>query len=228
MPEKSHSIAKRKRIQSAVSPIIGVVLAGGLSRRFDGLEKALQPLAGQPLIERVIDRARPQVHEIVVSTNGDPSRFSRITDAAVVVDDLGGHQGPLAGLAACLSWLVESRPNVRWVATFPVDSPFFPDDLVASLSEAALSKQVPAFAVSGGRAHPVFCLWPADMESEVRRYLAQSRRSPLADFMTAQGAIPVPFQAGPPDPFFNINTMADLLRAEDLIGNAESRSRGQD
>jgi molybdopterin-guanine dinucleotide biosynthesis protein A len=196
--------------------IVGVVLAGGRSRRFQGADKSLQTLAGRPLIQRVIARARPQVDELVISTNGDGSRFSEIAGVAVVVDDMKGHQGPLAGLAACLAWLVEERPQTRWVATFPVDGPFFPGNLVASLSVKAMAKRVPAIAASGGRVHPVFGLWPVGIEPELRRYLVKGKRSPLAEFIRAQKGIEVPFPPSSPDPFFNINTEEDLIRAESL------------
>ena len=196
--------------------IVGVVLAGGRSRRFKGADKSLQTLAGRPLIQTVIERARPQVDELVISTNGDASRFSEIADAAVVADDMKGHQGPLAGLAACLSWLAEERPETNWVATFPVDCPFFPGNLVASLAVEALAENVPAIVVSGGRVHPVFGLWPIGIEPVLRRYLVNGKRSPLVDFIRSQKGIEVAFAPGSPDPFFNINTEEDLIRAESM------------
>jgi len=204
--------------------IVGVVLAGGRSRRFEGADKALQTLAGRPLIQRVIDRARPQVDELVISTNGDRSRFPEIADAAIVADDMKGHQGPLAGLAACLSWLAEERPEMRWVATFPVDCPFFPANLVASLAAAAAARNVPAIAASGGRVHPVFGLWPTAIEPALRRYLVRGKRRPLVEFIAAQGGIEVPFAPRSPDPFFNINTGEDLIRAERMCREAERGS----
>ena len=127
-----------------------------------------------------------------------------------------GHQGPLAGLAACLSWLAQERPDIGWVATFPVDGPFFPGNLVASLAAEALPKGVPAFAASGGRMHPVFGLWPISIESELRGYLVKGRRSSLVDFIRSQEGIEVAFAPISPDPFFNINTETDLIRAENL------------
>ena len=207
--------------ENAGIPVVGVVLAGGRSHRFKGADKSLEILAGRPLIERVLDKARPQVDELVISANGDPSRFSDITAAVVVVDDMTGHQGPLAGLAACLSWLAEERPEVRWIATFPVDGPFFPGHLVASLSAEALPKGVPAFASSGGRAHPVFGLWPIGIEPELRRYLVKGKRTSLVDFIKSQDGIEVTFAESFPDPFFNINTELDLSRAEALCREAE-------
>lgn len=191
-----------------------------------GADKALQTLAGQPLIKRVIDRASTQVHEIIISANGDPSRFSNITDATVIVDDTGGYEGPLAGLAACLSWLTDNRPNIRWVATFPVDCPFFPKNLVSSLLAAAERDRVPAFATSGGRSHPVFSLWPRGMEPALRQYLVKGKRSSLAEFIKSQKGREVAFEPSSPDPFFNINTRSELLQAENLVRSTYSVGGG--
>lgn len=214
--------------QKTAPRVVGVVLAGGRSRRFNGPDKALQTLAGQPLIERVIKRAKSQVQELVISTNGDPTRFSQFTNATVVIDDMKCHQGPLAGLAASLCWLADMRPNIRWVATFPVDGPFFPENLVTTLSASALPKGVPAFATSGGRMHPVFALWPVSIEADLRGYLAKGKRIPLVDFIRSQGGVEVAFAQSSPDPFFNINTQADLARAENLCRESVRGVRGQD
>jgi molybdopterin-guanine dinucleotide biosynthesis protein A len=54
----------------------GVVLAGGKSSRMDGTDKALMRLAGQPLLAHVIARLAPQVSDLIVSANGDLSRFA--------------------------------------------------------------------------------------------------------------------------------------------------------
>jgi len=210
----SKTIANRTQPKKADIHVAGVVLAGGRSRRFKGAEKALQILAGRSLIQRVIGRARPQVDNLVISTNGDPSRFPKYANSVVVIDDMEGYQGPLAGLAACISWLTKDRPKTRWVATFPVDSPFFPKNLVASLCAEALTKGVPAFVVSGGRVHPVFGLWPVSIEPELRRYLVKRKRSSMADFIRSQDGIEVVLATSSPDPFFNINTEEDLILAE--------------
>ncbi|MBL4877196.1 MAG: NTP transferase domain-containing protein [Cohaesibacteraceae bacterium] len=42
--------------------IVGVIIAGGLSRRMKGQDKCLLPLANKPLINHAIDRLAPQFH----------------------------------------------------------------------------------------------------------------------------------------------------------------------
>ena len=56
--------------------IVGLLLAGGQSRRMGGGDKALRVIGGVPLLERVIERMRPQVETLVLNANGDPARFA--------------------------------------------------------------------------------------------------------------------------------------------------------
>ena len=41
--------------------IVGVVLAGGQSRRMGGGDKCLRPLAGKPILAHIVERVRPHL-----------------------------------------------------------------------------------------------------------------------------------------------------------------------
>jgi len=86
---------------STLPPTLGVVLAGGLSRRMGGADKPLLTLGGLTLLEHVAQRLAPQCHSLILNANGDPSRFER-TSIPVVPDSLSGRPGPLAGILAGL------------------------------------------------------------------------------------------------------------------------------
>ena len=90
------------REMTAPVDIVGLVLAGGQSRRMGGADKALTMLGGQTLLERAIARARPQVSELLVNANGDPSRFERF-GIPVIADRMTGFLGPLAGILTGLA-----------------------------------------------------------------------------------------------------------------------------
>lgn len=55
---------------------VGILLAGGKSSRMGGGDKCLLPLAGRPILAHVIERLKPQVAELIISANGEPTRFS--------------------------------------------------------------------------------------------------------------------------------------------------------
>ena len=61
--------------------VVGVLLAGGQSRRMGGGDKCLRPLGGSTIIDHVLDRLRPQVGPLLLNANGEPARFA--SDAEV-------------------------------------------------------------------------------------------------------------------------------------------------
>ncbi len=65
---------------------LGLLLAGGLSRRMGGGDKALLTLAGRPMLAHAIDRLAPQCAALAINANGDASRFSGF-GLPVVADD---------------------------------------------------------------------------------------------------------------------------------------------
>src|SRR4029077_20505233 len=107
---------------------------GGQPRRRGGGGKALRLLAGRTLLDRVIDRVQPQVAQLVLNANGDPSRFARF-GLPVVADSIADFAGPLAGILAGLDWTAANRPDCPLVVSLATDAPFLPKDLVARLVE---------------------------------------------------------------------------------------------
>lgn len=200
------------------APVVGVVLAGGLSRRMGGGDKALLPLAGASMLARVLARLAPQVDTVVINANGDAARFAAF-GLAVVPDTEPGFPGPLAGVLAGMRWAASRTPPSTDVLTVPADAPFLPLDLHRKLAAGRAAHGTPiALARSGGRLHPVIGLWPVSLAPDLAASLAGGGRK-VADWAEAQGAAPVDFPlmafpGGPVDPFFNANTPAELEAAE--------------
>src|ERR1700740_3242858 len=94
-----------------------------------GGDKALRLLGGIPLLERVIERLRPQVDALVLNANGDPARFPRFALPGAA-DSVTGFAGPLAGVLAGLDWTASHRPDCPYVVSVATDAPFLPADLV--------------------------------------------------------------------------------------------------
>jgi molybdopterin-guanine dinucleotide biosynthesis protein A len=145
----------------------GMIVAAG-----DG---CLVPLAGRPLLDHVIERARPQVCSLAICARGDPSRFARPGVAAVAAP----RAGQLAAVLAGLDWTAAHSRETPWLATFAADAPVFTADLVERLGQgvgdagadmawAVVGER--AAPVFGERAAPVFGLWPV----RLRRALAKA------------------------------------------------------
>ncbi len=216
---------------------IGVLLAGGQSRRMGGGDKGLAMLAGKPMMQHVIDRLVPQCRTLVINANGDPKRFAAFP-YPVIADTITGNVGPLAGVLAGMRWAAANAPSAKWVVTVSTDAPFLPDDLVARLLGGIESNTEPAqivLAESDGNLHPVIGLWPVALADDLDRHLQAGVRKVLA-WTDRHGTAAVSF--GPlmlgdrtVDPFFNVNTPEDMAAAAELLTsgrpNAVARNERQ-
>ena len=202
--------------------VAGVILAGGLARRMGGGDKGLRALAGRPILTHVIERAAPQVEALVLNANGDPERFAAF-GLPVAADGIEGFAGPLAGVLAGLDWAATEAPEAAWLASFPCDAPFLPEDLVARLLAAVEAEGADmACAASEGRDHPVIGLWPLRLRAALRRALVEEEVRKV-DVWTARYRLArVAFDAlalpgGSVDPFFNANRPDDIDEAARLL-----------
>ena len=215
-------------MQTALPPndVVGLVLAGGLSRRMGGGDKALHLLGGKPMLGHVIARLRPQVGLLVLSANGDPARFAQF-GLPVVADTIPGFAGPLAGVLAGMHWARRQVPGARWIVSAAADTPFFPTDLVSKFVTAAAAKfNRVVLASSEDGTHPVFGLWPVALADDLERALTAGTRKILA-WTDSHDTVLVTFahfQAGDRavDPFFNANRPQDLAEAEAILKQMRS------
>ncbi|MGG7645163.1 molybdenum cofactor guanylyltransferase MobA [Rhodovulum sp. YNF3179] len=202
-----------------MTDIPGVILAGGLSSRMGGGDKGLRALHGRSLLGRVIDRMAPQVGEIALNANGDPARFAEY-GLPVIPDSVAGYPGPLAGVLAGLDWA--AGRGAEAIVTAAADTPFFPRDLVRGLQAAASADGVSlALAATPDPArglvrHPTFGLWPVALREDLRAALDAGVRK-VVQWTDRHGAATAVFATEPYDPFFNVNTPADMDRAEALL-----------
>ncbi len=197
--------------------VAGLLLAGGQSRRMGGGDKTLQLLGGMALLDRVIERLQPQVDALVLNANGDPARFARF-GLPVVSDSVPGFAGPLAGVLAGLDWAAAHRPDCPYVASVATDAPFLPGDLVARLAaELDAAHADLACAASGGRAHPVFGLWPVRLREDLRRAVAEEGLRKVDLWTARHRLVTASFADQPVDPFFNANRPEDLDTAAALL-----------
>ena len=197
--------------------VVGLLLAGGQSRRMGGGDKALRLLGGVSLLERVIGRLRPQVEALVLNANGDPARFAQFS-LPVVADSVADFAGPLAGVLAGLDWTAIHRPDCPFITSAATDAPFLPTDLVAKLAAELQAAQADlACASSGGRAHPVFGLWPVQLREDLRRAVVEEGVRKVDEWTARYRLVTVPFADRPVDPFFNANRPEDLTAAAGLL-----------
>ncbi|MCB8874200.1 molybdenum cofactor guanylyltransferase MobA [Acidisoma silvae] len=208
---------------SDVAATAAIILAGGRGVRMGGALKARLPLAGQPLLTHVLARLAPQTGAIAISAN-DLAVGQLALGFPLLADAHDDRRGPLAGILAGMAWA--GALGCRWLVSLPVDSPFVPTDLIAILLEGAVEARV-VIARSAGQAHPTAALWDISLHDDLAAVVAAGADLSVRRFYEAYSHafrdFPVAgVPAGAMDPFFNINTPADLALAEDAIAAREN------
>lgn len=201
----------------AIAPaeITGLVLAGGRGSRMGGVDKGLQTFNGEPLALHAVRRLGAQVGQVMINANRNLAAYETF-GVPVRADSLADYPGPLAGFLTGLAHCA-----TPFVLTVPCDTPFFPLDLAARLSEALAAADAEIAMVSapdsegdGGpalRPQPVFCLLRTSLRDSLQRFTDAGHRKVQA--WTAQHrTVLVPFDrpGDSPDAFFNANTLAEL------------------
>ncbi len=195
------------------SSLAGLILAGGKSRRMNLFDKSQKKLCNETLLERQIKKVSKQLDTIIINSNSNYIK-KQYKKFPVLEDLIPGNLGPLAGIYTGLEWLQRKNKDVKWLFTFPIDSPFFPDDIVETFLKNYTDEKI-IIAKSGFNIHPVFAMWHIDimkgLESSLRKKILK------IDVFTKKFKFKVVnFPIFDYDPFFNINNELDLLNAEKI------------
>ena len=202
----------------------GFVLAGGRSTRM-GSDKALIQFAGAPLIQHAISILNDAgLKSRIAGARTDPSAF------APVIPDNPTHSnlGPLSGICSALR-----ASHFQRAIFLPVDLPLIPHSLISYMLHHAIVIESAITVVSLAGFIQTF---PAVIDRaavpSLQASLQSNDRKTLTAFKAAANALARPFsvlplellvQSGqvehpagipPASWFININTRADLARAE--------------
>jgi molybdopterin-guanine dinucleotide biosynthesis protein A len=207
----------------------GFVLAGGQSSRM-GRDKALVELGGQPLVARPLNILRQAgLSATIAGARSALSRFAPVIDDAGALS--GSPSGPLSGICAALESM-----QAEFAVFLSVDMPLLPSSLVAYLLDRArITGAVAVVASVNGFAQTFPAVVRKAALSALRVELSCGKGGCLHAFREAAAQLNLPFttltvenlvQAGqvehpsglpPAFWFLNVNTPADLERAESWL-----------
>ena len=195
--------------------ILGAILAGGQSKRM-GKDKIFLELNNKKLIEHTIDKVKKYLKEVIIITNQDNEFFSK-NNLTTVKDCIEGQLGPLVGILTAMKWAKENLNKCSWIATFPCDTPFFPESIIKSFIEESKKKEsLILCASSHGRKHNIFGLWSLDLYDKLKDDLINKKVRKVQDWTEKNKIKNLEFKFKDYDPFFNINTEEDLEFAKKL------------
>ena len=195
--------------------ILGAILAGGQSKRM-GKDKLFLEFNNKKLIEHTLDKVKKYLKKIIIITNQDNEFFSK-NNLTIVKDCIEGQLGPLVGILTAMKWAKENLNKCSWIATFPCDTPFFPESIIKSFIEESEKKEsLILCASSHGRKHNIFGLWSLDLYDKLKDDLINKKARKVQDWTEKNKIKNLEFKFIGYDPFFNINTEEDLAFAKKL------------
>ena len=195
--------------------ILGVILAGGKSKRF-GDDKSIAKLGDKTLLDHSIEKIEKDFQEILIVTNKDTIISSK-KNIFSTKDLIDGHLGPLVGVLSAMAWAQENKKKYDWVATFPCDTPFFDINLTNKLKLKTnnTSKKL-IFLNSKKKRHNIFGVWSIDLIEILENDLKKNFRK-VEIWADKIGYESININIEKFDKFLNINTKKDFEKAKKNI-----------
>jgi molybdopterin-guanine dinucleotide biosynthesis protein A len=197
-------------MNTKITDITGLILAGGRGSRMGGVDKGLQHHLGIPLALFALRRLAPQVGKLMINANRNLAAYEAM-GVPVWPDEVPDYAGPLAGMLAGLA-----HCETPYLATVPCDTPNFPLDLVERLMrglDEGDGDMAMAFTREDGapRRQPVFSLMKVAVQTSLKAYV-KSGQANAGFWAGQQRCAQVVFEDA--SAFFNANTPADLAQLQ--------------
>ena len=195
--------------------ILGIILAGGKSSRF-GEDKSTAKLGNKTLLDHTVNKIENEFNEILVISNNKDFNFKN-NKIHVVGDFIEGQLGPLVGILTAMKWVIKSKKNYKWIASFPCDTPFFDIKLITELKIKVkeTSKKL-IFLNSNKKRHNIFGLWSMDLIEILEKDIKNSFRK-VELWADKIGYENININEEKFDKFLNINTKKDLEKAKENL-----------
>jgi len=195
--------------------ILAAILAGGRSKRM-GKDKLFLKLNDKTLIEHTTKKVKKYLNELIIITDKKNDFFIE-NNLITVKDCIPGNLGPLVGILTAMKWAKENSSKFSWVASFPCDTPFFPESIISKfIDESKKKESLLLCASSHGRKHNIFGLWSLDLYDKLYNDLVNKKIRKVEDWTKTNNIKNLDFEFKNYDPFFNINTVKDLEFAKKL------------
>ena len=197
----------RSRVHKTCS---GIILAGGLNKRFSGREKAFITIGGKRIMDRLYELFRNMFAKIIIVTN-DPVKY--LEWDAHIVTDIFPIRSSLCGIHAGLTYT--QTPHAFITAC---DAPFLQKDVVEKILEGLsddIDVVIPKTAAGMEplcAAYSIRCLETIDRQLKsdklkIQMFFRKMRVRRISEQTLRRVD---PHLAS----FFNVNSPSDLVRAE--------------
>ncbi|MDA9199761.1 molybdenum cofactor guanylyltransferase [Candidatus Pelagibacter sp.] len=196
--------------------VLGVVLAGGKSQRF-GEDKSQVKLGDKILIDYILSEIIDEFNEVLVVSNN--SINFRKSKKISLIQDFKKDLGPLGGVLTAMKWVKDNNKDYQWISTFPVDTPFFKNQILKDFLKNINQDEDKLFFIkSNNTRHNIFGIWSIDLIDKLEEDLVRGERK-VEFWANSVGVKNIEMEFDNKDPFFNINTKEDLKKAIEILEN---------
>ena len=192
--------------------ILGVVLAGGKSKRF-GEDKSTIKLNDKTLIEHTLDKIKSKLNKIIIVSN------DKVLKNYITINDcIDGQLGPLVGVLSAMKWIKDNNYSYNWIITFPCDTPFFNISIIDKFVEVSkLNDSLLYFVKSEEKRHNIFGLWSLKLIETLETDIVKNNHRKVEKWADKIGVKTINIPYKEVDPFFNINTKDDFKEAKKIL-----------
>ena len=186
--------------------ISGVILAGGLARRFGGTLKTKIIIGGTTVFERITGVITGIFDEIVIVTN-NPEEFSSYPQYRIASDLYPG-LGPVAGIH---SGLLSCSGDAAFV--FAGDMPFLDIKLISEMISDFEGNSADIIVPQiGPNIEPLHAIYRKDLVNDLEEFIVKGKSRAIRDFIFMQkySTFTVEDTPGNRKAFTNINSPQDL------------------
>ena len=196
--------------------VLGVVLAGGKSQRF-GEDKSQVKLGDKILIDYILSEIIDEFNEVLVVSNNSIN-FKKSKKISLI-QDFKKDLGPLGGVLTAMKWVKDNNKDYQWISTFPVDTPFFKNQILKDFLKNINQEEDKLFFIkSNNTRHNIFGIWSIDLIDKLEEDLIRGERK-VEFWANSVGVKNIEMEFDNKDPFFNINTKEDLKKAIEILEN---------
>ena len=196
--------------------ILGTVLAGGKSQRF-GEDKSQVKLGDKLLIDYILSEIIDEFNEVLIVSN-NLINFKKSKKISLI-QDFKKDLGPLGGVLTAMKWVKDNNKDYQWISTFPVDTPFFKNQILKDFLKNINQEEDKLFFIkSNNTRHNIFGIWSIDLIDKLEEDLIRGERK-VEFWANSVGVKNIEMEFDNKDPFFNINTKEDLKKAIEILEN---------
>ena len=195
------------------NPCTGIILSGGLNTRFDGVNKALAPVGGIRIIDRLLEVFSGIFDETILVTN-HPEHFLQYD--LTIVTDIFEQRSSLTGVHTGLFYA--RNPYAFFSAC---DTPFLKKELIEFLIKNIEPNIDIIMPQTTAGFEPLCAAYSKRCLEAAQNHLVQKKLKITKTFRKSRIKTVSERVLRKIDPelqsFFNINTPEDLKRAEEMV-----------